>query len=615
MSRFVAAVAVAWMAGCARPSEVDFKGSGAFGTVPVGESRSIALSLSNDGDEAAVVGLTTEGDFSVEPSSLRIEPKQRAQVTLTFTPREVGMRDGRLIASFRDRQRALLLSGTGTGPRLEVVERVVLPPAVLFVGVPAVQVSAVVRLRHVGTEGTTLTFGAPTIEGPPGLCLGRFMAGACVAWVPSPLASGEALSLPIAFLPTRAGDARWTVTLPTNDVVAPERRLEVLAATEAREASCLVISPGSLDFGTVAQSCTSAVRHFQIYNSCSRPLALAAPELRGSTDFVLANGWQAGTQLDPGATPVTAQVLYRPSDTGSDTAGLIVSEVGGPEFIAALQGRGDARSQHVDRFDDAAMGVADVLIMVDASPSFAGRRAGVRGNLERVVRNFQYRRGCDDVRVAIAPADGDPAAVVKLQANDAGQAWSSNADPAFVEQVLSAYDALPPGSETEACIGPAANLITDAGLRGRFAGLCITDALEQTPSPAAALQRIRDLTDGGTERLSWSVVAGTDATCGVESIDDGVHASLLTPGSSVVDVCNADWANHFLVGGCLFGPRDEFFLSSLPEGAIEVRLDGVLLSSSQWSYDPANNSVRILVPRVPERARSIEVSYRAACFP
>lgn len=613
MARYVAAVAMVWVAACARPSEVDFKGSGAFGTVPVGESRSIAVSLANDGDEAAEVVLATEGDFSVEPSTVRIDRHSAALLTVTFTPREVGTREGRLVASFRDRQRALLLSGTGTGPRLQAADRVQFARSVIYTGVPPTPTRAFTWLQNRGTEGSTLTFGQLVIDGPAGLCVGDLVEDACQAWTPGPLEAGESVRLPLAFWPSAPGDARWIVTFTTNDPVEPERRIEVLATTEGRDPGCLTISPSTLDFGTVRLTCTSATQTFTISNICSSSLVLSAPRIAGSTEFVVMNGWRTGAQLEPGS--LTVEVAYRPTNYGADTGALVLSEVGSVEHVVSLQGRGDMRPDQTDVFRDEPIALVDLLIMVDPSPSFVSRRADVRSNLARVVQGLASASCNTDLRIAVAAADGDPSANVTLLSTDAGQRWTSSNDPAVVDRVLSAYDSLPIGSETEACIGPAADLISDAGLRGRFAGLCITDALEQTPAPTAALQRIRNLTDGGTYSLSWDVVAGLEPSCGVEAVDDGVHASLITHGNSVVDVCNPTWSDAFRSGCGGFPTRTEYPLSARPEGAIEVRLNGVLLSPVEWSYDPTNNSIRIFVPPVPEQVRQIEVSYRSACVP
>jgi hypothetical protein len=708
----VLVVGVVAFSACGRGA-VGLPSNGEFGTVPRGESRSQALTLVNEGDEAVQVQLSTEGDFSVEPSSLRLAGRERAIVMGTFTPTEVGSREGRLVVSFFDRQRALILRGTGTGSRLDVTERVVLPQSFIVAGVTPGTVRAVARVRNLGTDGSTLTLGTPSIEGPPGVCLGVIAGDVCEPWVPPELASGAEVELPIMFRPSMPGDARWMVTVPSNDPVEPTQRFEVLASTQQvvrcdfelptqlevvdtatlairhrgpdscvldsvellaphpdafglqvsqplpavltadtvvtvivtgnpslftqgrlsitslgrdphdvylwrSDGTCLAVSPSALDFGTVRQPCASARRSFAIYNVCPYPVALEAPVLSGSAEFRLLTPWPQGAQLPANGTSgsITFEMQYTPAASGPASATLQVKAIDKRPLTVSLMGTGDVVARNTDVYRDDPQTLADVLFMVDPSPSFLARRPSVRANLEEILRGFENVKSCRDTRVAIAPADGDPNANVQFVRSDAGASWTSTSDPAFVARVLGAFDALPVGSEIEACAGPAADLITDAGLTRRFAGFCITDALEQTPAPAAALQRIKDLTDGGTQRFSWSVVGGTDAACGVEAVDDGVHASLLTPGMTLDNVCNESWSSRYLFGGCGWGgPRLEYFLTSRPSGNIEVRIDTVLLASSDWTYDSTNNSVRILVPAVPEQRRTIEISYDVACVP
>lgn len=244
-----------------------------------------------------------------------------------------------------------------------------------------------------------------------------------------------------------------------------------------------------------------------------------------------------------------------------------------------------------------------MLVMVDPSPSFVPQRAVVRDNLRPLLWLLNY--GCTDARVGIAPADGADAGVQPVP-NDAGVRWTSSGTPDFEDLVLSALDALPVGSEVEACVGPAAELMADAGVRAgsRFAGVCITDALEQSPHPLASLQRIQSV------NTSWSVVASFGAACSAESLDDGVHQSLIDASNGLRgDICDPSWSGIFSFGTTCNPRRGVYYLTNRPTGPVEVRVDGGLIPGADWALDVAANSVGFHPGRAPAPGTPIEISY------
>jgi hypothetical protein len=216
--------------------------------------------------------------------------------------------------------------------------------------------------------------------------------------------------------------------------------------------------------------------------------------------------------------------------------------------------------------------------------------------------------------VAFAPAEGTGPVTFAL--NDAGQPWSSSREPRFVENVLSGFDALPVSSEVEACVGPAAALLLDGGVRAgsHLFGVCLTDALEQSPQPQAALASLASLSDGGS--MSWNVVAPKAPGCGEEALDDGVHASLVGATGRWANLCDPDWDLEFERFGCAGSFFDGvFFLSATPDGPIEVRVDGVLADASDWAWSPSDNAIRFVPGKWPAGGQTVEVTATAACSP
>lgn len=392
---------------------------------------------------------------------------------------------------------------------------------------------------------------------------------------------------------------------------------------------CLVISPASLDFGAVPLTCNSPIRNVQLYNACSAPLVIdnvriaagageapGSPHCAGTTpcpEFFITTGIPNGTTIAGSTTsPAIIGAEYRPINYGPDTGAIAVTLADGGVYLLALQGRGDAQNRNTDTFRQDTRSISDVLVMIDASPSFVSKRGSVRENLMVLLRAMSSP--CIDGRLAFAPADGAADAGVRFQPNDAGSIWSHSLEPNFVERALSSFDSLPVGSELEACIGPAADLIDDAGVRdgGYFSGVCVTDALESSSNPSAALQRF--MRHG--RQASWSSVAAFgNGSCNVEAIDDGVHQGLATAGfGETGEICNPDWGESVFPTGSICSFRSSFYLSSRPDGPIEVRIDGVLSPLGNWTYDVASNAVIFVPAFVPPSGSTITVTYDTACL-
>jgi hypothetical protein len=399
---------------------------------------------------------------------------------------------------------------------------------------------------------------------------------------------------------------------------------------------CLVASPSALDLGTVKQGCHGPSRTIALYDTCAQPLTLEAvrlaaaagqppggPECPGTApcpEFFVVSGVPAGTTLQPGPTPVVVSVRYAPLDLGPDTGALVVEVRDGGSLVVALQARGDLGGEQVDTFHNDTLAVVDLLVMVDASPSFVSKRAEVRAKLATWLSSRAF--SCLDARLAFAPADGAADAGVAFALNDAGVAWTSSLVPDFVTRALSAFDALPVGSETEACIGPAATLMQnvaprDAGVFSTgFSGVCVTDALEQSAAPMAALSQLQARLSSSA-LTTWSAVTGlASSSCPIEAVDDGVHATLVQASNGARDdVCAPSWSALEPIGIPTCGVRSSFFLTARPAGSLEVRVDGVLVPLTDWTWDAASNAVVFAPGHVPGPGSTIEARYSPACVP
>ncbi|MDP1829374.1 MAG: choice-of-anchor D domain-containing protein [Archangium sp.] len=379
--------------------------------------------------------------------------------------------------------------------------------------------------------------------------------------------------------------------------------VEVPFSFDVPPSECLVVSPTTVDFGTVTSNCNSSDRSVVLYNVCSASLQVTGATV-SAPEFVLTS--TSLGEVEPGGHRVL-RVKFRPATPGSSQGALLVSATEGGRSLlqaVALQGRGQGAAVTEDTYQVPVLPKADLLVLVDSSPSFGPKRAAVRENLWRVLN--QVDPSCLDLQFAFATADGADGGAALLS-DDAGTNVFSSATAGDVDRALAAFDALPFGSEEEACAGPAASLLSgNPGLLRPTAGLsvlCVTDALEQTPNVASALSTVAAL----QPRFSWSVVGPFSAVCAVEAPDDGVHAGLVAASSGVsADICSPTWSAEFqLTATHCGGGRRVFSLSFSPwDGQLEVLLNGVTtpavdaLGQTVWSYEPPNN-VRFEVPPPP----------------
>lgn len=441
--------------------------------------------------------------------------------------------------------------------------------------------------------------------------------------LPMVLPSGERHAVRVGWLRPRPAMATGVIRLVPGGA-APIEIPVTLAPLNL--GACLVLAPSAIDLGTVSQGCNSATRTVHVYNSCSSPvtidsLRITAPAGEGPggpncpgavpcPEFHLASGISAGTELAP-AGVARFQVRYRPINFGPDT-GAVVLSAAGAELVFAMQGRGDSPNLQVETHRQSERAKSNVLFMVDTSPSFGPLRANTRQNIETLLQSLSP--DCVDVQVAFAPADGAADAGVSFSLNDAGVAWSSSLESGFVERALGAFDALPAGSETEACVGPAATLMQSANIRAdsTLAGVCVSDALEQTPSPQLALQQFQ----AGRLSSGWNAIIGrASSTCAVESVDDGVHQQLVeSTWGGLEDICSPNWSQSFIrntFGGCL---RSQFFLASAPSSPVDVRVDGQLVTGT-WQYLAASNSIVFDPNALPPPGSTITITYSQTCAP
>ena len=396
--------------------------------------------------------------------------------------------------------------------------------------------------------------------------------------------------------------------------------LEVPVSLSSLTLGSVVLNPSDLDFGVVPIGCGSLSRGISLYNLSAVPLTLTGVELVGaSADFSLMNAPAANTVLTPGQAPLVLSVQYRPRVLGQTEAAVVV-HTNEADLLIALRGKGDPAPFNTDTFANPPLARSETLVLVDASPSFLSRRPQVRANVEQLLRSQD--RLCSDSRWSFAPAEGAPSAGLARLANDAGQTTFSSLDPDFVEQALAALDTLPVGSEVEACLGPASQLLGPADAGVARSVLCITDALDQTADAGGALARIAAL---GPPTTTWAAAVPTpSSTCTVEAPETFSWATFLANNHGAsADICDPNWSSGWInfdaVGwNCV---RAAYYLTAQPASELEIRSNGQLMphfdanGTALWSYDPVLNAVRFAPVATPGPGARVEISYSTGCGP
>lgn len=180
-------------------------------TVPGGSSSAQTLSISNTGTEALIVSSVTSSlsDFVVNGSCATIAVGASCNLSVTFTPAQVGNRAGNLTVSHNAAggSSTVSLSGTGSAP---LGARISVPSSLNFGAVVSSQASSpvVVSVSSVGT--------APLIISSISSSGNRFLISGNNCIIDAPLAVNSSCSFSLRFLPSGVGTQTGSVSIQHN---------------------------------------------------------------------------------------------------------------------------------------------------------------------------------------------------------------------------------------------------------------------------------------------------------------------------------------------------------------------------------------------------------------
>jgi hypothetical protein len=310
----------------------------AFGNVTLGTSSPRTFTISNTGTVAltgtVVRAPGTSAEYAVAPASFNVVAGGNQVVTVTYTPADATTDNGSLTVSSNDTATpttSVTISGAGmTVP----APAIALTPATLSFG-PVVLGSSATLTAQVGNAGTA-TLNVTGIA----LCSGSSPEFSWSPSAPLSIAPGQSATLTVRYQPTAAGTDSGCLAIASNDAASPVVNLGVGGTGVAEAVPAVVLSPASLDFGTVTVG-SSASRTASIQNTGTGPLTVNGISLcaGSSPEF----SWSPSAPL----TVATGQsaaltVTYKPAGDGTDSGciALATNDPANPTVNLQVTGAG-----------------------------------------------------------------------------------------------------------------------------------------------------------------------------------------------------------------------------------------------------------------------------------
>ena len=462
-------------------------------------------------------------------------------------------------------------------------------------------------------------------------------------------------------LVTLTGELTFNVASPTAPRVSVPLRTSVGPA-------CIAITPDPLDFGTVKVGCNSATRTVNVYNVCSTPVTIndftvpsaggllaGSPGCPGTSpcpEFFLVSAPAiptGGLTLAPGAAPLQVQLKYLPLDVGSDTGALSLEVVQSGQslsYLLGLQGNADMSGLQIDTFRQSLTPKADILLVVDDSCSMSDKQMSLASNFASFIQyanatNTDFQIGVvttteDEVPCPpLIPCPGVPGAG-KLVRRGAVGPILTRATPNLASAFSTLVNVGTDGSGTETGLSTATMALTPPRIANENAGflrvdanlavVVISDAGDQSTQPVSYYQN-RLINVKGINRLSMFTfstigpfLATSPAGCAYDGGGDPLRYSAIVNYTSGVsdEICSPSWAATLQnLGRTAFGFRTQFYLNNTPDLAVQplaVKINGVTVPTTGWTYDSASNSITFMTTTTPQAGETLTVEYATVCF-
>lgn len=313
-----------------------------FGRVLVGTTATQSVSLTNSSDRAVEViraSLTpaTSLEYGVELERIRLEPGASAQMTVTYTPGDLGMDEGAIVV-LDSGPRAMDLNVRVRGQGVES-DIVVEPAAHVFSGLYVGQTQTrPFYVRNIGDRTHTVTQLAFASSGTNQVGDLAFAP----ATTPVEVEAGEALQVDVTWNPQTAGMIFDEVRVQASGL-SSTAVVSISGVAEPEPAPRIEVSPPSLNFGQVEVG-NSLAQDLRITNAGTSTLALVgAISIQPSgSPYTLQNAPAPGATYAPNGGAMF-QVVYTPTGAGVAPAASVVigsNDPSAPTVSVPLVGEG-----------------------------------------------------------------------------------------------------------------------------------------------------------------------------------------------------------------------------------------------------------------------------------
>ncbi|MFN8537727.1 MAG: choice-of-anchor D domain-containing protein [Thermomicrobiales bacterium] len=290
-------------------------GAIAFGNVPVGNTVSQLVTVSNTGTaplNLGVVAIAGSG-FGLSGNGCNnqiLNPGQNCTFTVTFTP-ALGLNTGSVTVPSSVGSPTIALSGNGVSSVLSFA------PNPLDFGNVTVGTSSTLGVLVTNTGGAPVAITA--VGGPSGDF--ALVSTTCVAT----LAPGDSCSVVVRYTPSAPGADVDSIDLTVTGVGTVSSG--IVGNGVVAPVPTVTIQPTSLDFGDVQIGTTSPALPLTVTNTGSAPLNISTLGT-GNAAFVLSANGCAGATLQPGESCVVG-VTFTPAAVGQTTSVLQINDNAG----------------------------------------------------------------------------------------------------------------------------------------------------------------------------------------------------------------------------------------------------------------------------------------------
>lgn len=303
-----------------------------FGSVQMGSSKSLSVTVTNSGGSSVTISqATTSGPgFSLAPASLPITlgAAQNTTFSVTFTPQSAGSASGNLTVTSNASNPTLNvpLSGSAAGPG----QLTPTPSSLAFGNVP-VGGSLPLSVQIANSGGSSVTVSQASVSGT-GFSLAPLS-------LPATLGVGQNLTVGVTFTPISAGAASGSLTVSSN---GSNPTLNVGLSGTGSSPGTLTITPAAVNFGNVVVGTNQA----QTATLSASGSSVTVNSVGGTTSEFSVTGLTLPVTIAAGQS-LSITERFAPQTSGSASTTISFgSNAGNSPLTQALSGTGTPAPQH-----------------------------------------------------------------------------------------------------------------------------------------------------------------------------------------------------------------------------------------------------------------------------